>query len=373
MKKRDQRNFVDTKINSSAFKMSRLEQMDKIDLVRWYFELNRSITLVQRRWRSEKKVKTNPKRDTIMNLVSNFEKKGSIESNRPQKYVRNVRTSEKINEVSELIAEDSELSIRKGAAATSLSPSSYRRVLIDDLHLYPYKISVIQLLNDSSKEARILFATTMLDLIKSGSINAKNIWFSDEAHFYLNGYVNSQNFRIWGTENPHSFREKPLHPVYLSVWCAFSYKGVIGPFFFYRTMNHEIYLNILEQFFNSPLVDLENDYFQQDGAPPHRKKEVMQLLESKFGDHIIALNPAKEWIQWPPYSPDLTPLDYFLWGYTKDKIYKAKIDNLYDLKAKITEVIQNISFEIRANVIENFKKRLELCKSSKGEHFQVYL
>ena len=34
----------------------------------------------------------------------------------------------------------------------------------------------------------------------------------DEAHFDLGGYVNKQNCRIWGTENPHANIEKPTHP-----------------------------------------------------------------------------------------------------------------------------------------------------------------
>ena len=40
----------------------------------------------------------------------------------------------------------------------------------------------------------------------------KKIIFSDEAHFDLGGYVNNQNYRIWGTQNPHAYIEKPTHP-----------------------------------------------------------------------------------------------------------------------------------------------------------------
>ena len=40
----------------------------------------------------------------------------------------------------------------------------------------------------------------------------KKIIFSDQAHFDLGGYVNKQNCRIWGTENPHAYIVKPTHP-----------------------------------------------------------------------------------------------------------------------------------------------------------------
>ena len=38
------------------------------------------------------------------------------------------------------------------------------------------------------------------------------ILFSNEAHFWWNGYVNKQNCRIWSGENPQAFVETPLHP-----------------------------------------------------------------------------------------------------------------------------------------------------------------
>ncbi|GFV36056.1 hypothetical protein TNCV_345721 [Trichonephila clavipes] len=44
--------------------------------------------------------------------------------------------------------------------------------------------------------------------------------FSDEAHFWLNGYVNRQNCRIWSEANPQVYVETPLHPEKLTVWCA---------------------------------------------------------------------------------------------------------------------------------------------------------
>ncbi|GFV15303.1 SCAN domain-containing protein 3 [Trichonephila clavipes] len=48
----------------------------------------------------------------------------------------------------------------------------------------------------------------------------KRFLFSDEAHFWLNGYVNKQNCRIWSEANPQVYVETPLHPEKLTVWCA---------------------------------------------------------------------------------------------------------------------------------------------------------
>ncbi|GFV47092.1 alpha-2 adrenergic receptor [Trichonephila clavipes] len=55
----------------------------------------------------------------------------------------------------------------------------------------------------------------------------KRILFSDEAHFWLNGYVNKQNCRISSEANPQVYIETPLHPEKLTVWCALWAGGIL--------------------------------------------------------------------------------------------------------------------------------------------------
>ncbi|GFU28728.1 hypothetical protein TNCV_469011 [Trichonephila clavipes] len=55
----------------------------------------------------------------------------------------------------------------------------------------------------------------------------KRILFSDEAHFWLNGYVNTQNCRIWSEANPQVYVETPLHPEKLTVCCALWAGGIL--------------------------------------------------------------------------------------------------------------------------------------------------
>ncbi|GFW13125.1 transposase [Trichonephila clavipes] len=55
----------------------------------------------------------------------------------------------------------------------------------------------------------------------------KRILFSNEAHLWLNGYVNKQNCRIWSEANPQVYVETPLHPEKLTVWCALWAGGIL--------------------------------------------------------------------------------------------------------------------------------------------------
>ena len=79
----------------------------------------------------------------------------------------------------------------------------------------------------------IVFATSLsgpaIDLQKR-PIFQKKIISSDEAHFDLGGYVNKQNCRIWVTENPYAYIEKPTHPKRVTVWCGFWSRDIIGHF-----------------------------------------------------------------------------------------------------------------------------------------------
>ena len=118
---------------------------------------------------------------------------------------------------------------------------------------------------------------------------------------------------------------------------------------------------------------IENDWFMQDGARPHRTGDVFQLLEEYFGSRIIALDYpdySGEGIEWPPYSPDLNPCDFFLWGCIKDKVYKNNPKSLAELRQNIETEIKSISTETLAAVINNFVIRLRYVISTEGKHIE---
>ncbi|GFU92479.1 transposon Tf2-11 polyprotein [Trichonephila clavipes] len=139
----------------------------------------------------------------------------------------------------------------------------------------------------------------------------------DEAHFWLNGYVNKQNCRIWSEANPQVYVETPLHPEKLTVWYALWAGGIIGPYFFKNDEGHNVTVNgdryraMITNFFISELSnhDVQELWFQQDGSTCHTARATIDLLKDTFGDRLISrFGP----VNWPPRSCDLTPLDYFL-------------------------------------------------------------
>ncbi|GFV75994.1 DUF4817 domain-containing protein [Trichonephila clavipes] len=157
--------------------------------------------------------------------------------------------------------------------------------------------------------------------------------FRDEAHFWLNDYVNKQNCRIWSEANRQVYVETPLHPEKLTVWCSLWAGGIIGPYFFKNdechnvTVNGDRYRAMITNFFILELNnhDVQELWFQQDGATCHTARATIDLLKDTFGDRLISeFGP----VNWPPRSCDLTPLDYFLWGYVKSLVYADKPQTL---------------------------------------------
>ncbi|GFV35632.1 DUF4817 domain-containing protein [Trichonephila clavipes] len=111
----------------------------------------------------------------------------------------------------------------------------------------------------------------------------KRILFSDEAHFWLNGYVNKQNCRIWSEANPQVYVETPLHPEKLTVWCDLWAGGIIGPYFFKNDEGHNVTVNgdryraMVTNFFIPPLKnhDVQKLWFQQDSAKCHTARATI--------------------------------------------------------------------------------------------------
>ena len=80
-------------------------------------------------------------------------------------------------------------------------------------------------------------------------------------------------------------------------------------------------------------------WFQKDGAPCHTAAATMNLLRSFFPGRLISKNGD---FDWPPRLPDLTPPDFYLWGFLKSKVYINKPRTLAQLKTNIEREIAAI-------------------------------
>ncbi|XP_031333083.1 uncharacterized protein LOC116163333 [Photinus pyralis] len=148
-----------------------------------------------------------------------------------------------------------------------------------------------------------------------------------------------------------------------------SRRRIIGPIFFNDTITAERYrTQILDTFLNQLHDDeIREGYFQQDGATAHTARATLQYLEQFYDNRLISKG------LWPPRSPDLTPLDFFLFPTLKNNVFRNRLHTLDELRAAIIEELERISPETLEKVFDNMKRRVELCREHNGGHFEQFL
>lgn len=310
----------------------------------------------------------------VFNTVKRFEETGSVK-NRPKQGRPNVVLNEETSlEVLQSVIEDPHLSTNAISRNLGISQSSVRRVLHKN-SFKPYKIHMVQELSDDDFDRRVEFCELMMDNLDNNRIRLNNIVFSDEATFMLNGSVNRHNCRYWCDSNPHWMREQHTqHPEKVNVWLGIVGGQFVGPFFIDGNLNADEYRRMLEHQIVPAVALASNDFnqvwFQQDGAPAHYGRDVRTYLNEIFPGRWIGRRGA---IEWPARSPDLSPLDYFVWGYIKDNVYKNKPHNINDLRDRIVQVVQTTSQESILLSVSSFYTRLAHCQTVHGQQFEHLL
>ena len=144
---------------------------------------------------------------------------------------RFARSAENIAIVSENVGEVPNVTIPRRYQELEIFYGILWRILYLDLYLHPYKIKLTQQLKPADLSQRRRYAERLLEHQSVDDNLSNKIFFSDEAHFTLNWYVNKQNYHICGSENAQVIEENPLHPEKLTVWCVLWFEGIIGLYF----------------------------------------------------------------------------------------------------------------------------------------------
>ncbi|GBL93632.1 hypothetical protein AVEN_25629-1 [Araneus ventricosus] len=96
-----------------------------------------------------------------------------------------------------------------------------------------------------------------------------------------------------------------------------------------------------------------------------------QVSNSTFGTH--SSNKSSDiggYVEWPPRSPDLNPLDFFLWGYIKQRVYATPPSTLQELRNRITDACASVSPAMLYNVQREVQSRVQVCIVDEEHHFE---
>lgn len=310
---------------------------------------------------------------TICRLMNKFKETGNVadasRSGRPRS-----STDEEKSILTLAVFERSPIKSQgKAAAEVGISRRSVGRILKENKY-HPYKIQLHQGLCEEDGAVRFEFCSEMIEMVENGNIDFADIAFGDEAMFYLNGHVNRHNCRYYSDSNPHWMEDsKVQNDPRVMVWCGILGDSIIGPFFFNDSVNMHSYLHMLKHNILPSIVALQDKqtvWFMHDGAPAHYSRIVRNYLDAEFPNHWIGRAGP---IPWPSRSPDLTPIDFFLWGHIKSIAYNARPRTIDELKANIAEAIKGITPGMLQNVRRAFSTRLRHCIAAEGKHFEYLI
>ena len=287
---------------------------------------------------------------------------------------RTARSEENLERVKAALDEDGNRSSRRNGLG--LARSSFLRV-IKEIKYHPYILITQQKLEPTDPELRLAFCRRFIETVHQNGDFLDNLIVSDEAIFSLNSEVTTKNVVKYAE---HGHGQPPGHFVQfkqgagqIMAWVGFTSTGkIFGPHFIEGRLDTREYMRIIryhviQQDFRDQNVNRQQTWWQQDGAPAHTSNISMRYLRGQFPGKLIS--KRGDW-PWPPRSPDLTPCDFFLWGYVKNKIWTVDQDqqpqNIPELRAAITREITNIPNYMLRNVFNGMVTRCEACIEKGG-------
>lgn len=352
--------------------MYRFTNEEKLNMIQCYILTSKNCFAAMNMYLGRYPEKTQPSKDTFRRLFSNLKNYGQF--NKPVTTRKKKCNEGKENLVLLSVTNEDTLSTREIEKETGV-PKSTAHFILKKNKVKSYKYRICHGLRVGDDEKRRTFCewfTRRCD--EDHNFPYKIIW-TDESKVTNNGIFNRHNYHYWSTDNQRRFRISRHQNRYgFNIWCGIFGNRIIGPIFFNETLTAEHYLQILRQVSNIlddiPLEEVRNCWFQQDGAPPHNARPSVQYLNEHFPNSWIGTRGP---VAWPPRSPDITPMDFFLWGYIKNWVYKHNFNNLQELRNCVEDAFNSITQEMLTNAINSTVRRAYLCLEEQGNIFEYLL
>ena len=325
---------------TKSIEMVQLTTEQRTFIVKSYYKC-RSYKRTREAFRNRFQDRQPPAPKTIWANVDKYEKHGTSLNRNKQNSGRrrSARSEANIRAVAQRLAEHPRnTSARRNGVG--ISSATFNRITRLDLHQHPYRMNTRHQLVPQDFDLRLQFAGWLINRCERNKNFLRSMVIGDEAAFALNGQVNTRNVREYApARQPPAFNfDVNLSQQKLTVWLGLCGSGqVIGPFFFNGNVNGTNYLYMinndvlpqLQEHFEQQIRGVfRNLWWAQDCAPAHRSIAVGERLRGLFGNRVIALDHN---VEWPPRSPDLTPCDFFLWGYLKNRVFSSPPADLDDL------------------------------------------
>lgn len=346
---------------------------EKFDMLTCYILCHKNIVNTAAMYLNTYPERSQPCKTIFLELARNLKEYGSFK--KPVLSRKKESSDETQNKVLQAVVENPEISTRQIEYNVGVAKSTAQFILRKNRY-HPYTFRICQGLKLGDFERRRHFSEWYTRACEENlNFPSKIIW-SDESMVTNNGIFNRRNTHYWAQKNPRVKKiSRHQERFGFNMWCGILGTKILGPFIYHNSLTAERYLHLLQNDLeycldNLPLAQVNSCWFQQDGAPAHNSRQVREYLSQRFPGKWIGTFSE---VSWPARSPDLTPLDFFIWGFVKNRIYQYSFESEQQLRERVTAAFNSITPEMLRDVLSSTVKRSYLCLENNGNLFEHLL
>lgn len=276
-----------------------------------------------------------------------------------------------VQTIKEKVMENRHLTVRELADDVGISIGSVDAILSDVLGLKRLSAKLIpKSLDFLQKQHRIDVAKEMLEQVENDPTFIQRIITGDETWVYQFDMLTKQQSSEWRYPNePRPKRIRQTQSKIKTLLTVFmDYRGVVHHEFLAEgcTVNKHYYLQVmrrLREAIRQKRPDLweGNSWFlHHDNAPSHNAIIIREFL-AKNSTNVISH---------APYSPDMSPCDFFLFDRLKKPLRGTRFDSVEAIKQKSQDELMNIPKSDFEKCFLNWIKRWRMCIATGGEYFE---
>ena len=345
------------------------------------YHTTRSPRIVIRNFRAQFPNARRPSRNTPYNLYQHYILKATSHNLNKDNSgrARTGRSQLNIDQVRQALQEDPTISARRNPLV-NITKSTFNNITRLDLQWHPYIMERRHSLRPEDLQRRMTYCQW---LVNTQPRFLSDVLIGDEATFPMNAKVNSRNVRKYAPKGqpPENFNyDLPESREKLVVWVGLMGNGtIIGPVIMEENMTGQRYLDMINDVVVPELIrnvryqennngSITRVWWFQDGAPCHRARIVRDRLQQLFPRRLVGIGHATEY---PPRSPDLTPLDFYLWGFVKSRVYATPPASIQELEQRIRDEIRQLRrSRVPRQAVQAMRSRAARCIANGGDHVE---
>jgi len=278
------------------------------------------------------------------------------------------KTDDSVERVRSLMRSDRRLTLRLISSELHLNRFTAHQILTQDLDMKKVCAKMVpKNLTTEQKANRRDVHLDLLDRLEREPEFYSRVIAGDESWILEYDPETKRQSREWHTtSSPRTKKVRMSKSKIKSMLiCFFDSQGIVHKEFVLpgQTVNQTFYRGALERLRKRVACvrpGIARTWMLHDNAPCHTAVSINEFLAEKS----IPVVPQ------PPYSPDLSPCDFFLFPRLKNHLKWRHFGTLDNIQKSVTDELKCIPTEAFQHCYEQWKQHLRRCVAAQGNYFK---